>query len=62
MNHADPWDEITRLERQMEVESLALNERSADEALRRDTLRARRGSNRGPTGPLDGPESLPPRN
>ena len=27
MNHADPWDEITRLEKQMEVELLAEPER-----------------------------------
>ena len=26
MNHADPWDEIARLEKQMEVELLAQRE------------------------------------
>jgi hypothetical protein len=44
----------------MEVESLALHERSLDEARRRDAIRNRRGPNRGPGAPLDEPESLRP--
>lgn len=32
MNHADPWDEITRLEKEMEAELLAQLEAPRDRA------------------------------
>lgn len=34
MNHADPWDEIARLEKQMEVELLSQLEAAPPKALR----------------------------
>lgn len=52
MKHADPWDEITRLEKQMEAESLELQDRSRDEAREREAIRSRRGPVRRTAGPV----------
>jgi hypothetical protein len=47
MNHADPWDEITRLEKQMEVELLAELERARAKHRKGIPVNGRMPSNRG---------------
>jgi hypothetical protein len=51
MRHADPWDEISRLEKQMEVELLAELERVRVERRERFAVIERTPSDRGDLDP-----------